>query len=106
MRVASIAGVRDALSAILASPHFLYRVESADAAGGTRALSDLELASRLSFFLWSSLPDDELLKVASEIASAQSRGADRAGEPHARRRSGQGAEQRLRLPVAAPVEAR
>ena len=59
-------GVRDALSAILASPHFLYRVESADAAGGTRALSDLELASRLSFFLWSSLPDDELLKVASE----------------------------------------
>ena len=60
------AGVRDALSAILASPHFLYRVESADAAGGTRALSDLELASRLSFFLWSSLPDDELLKAASE----------------------------------------
>ncbi|HEV8396252.1 MAG TPA: DUF1592 domain-containing protein [Vicinamibacterales bacterium] len=60
------AGVRDALSAILASPHFLYRVESADAAGGTRALSDLELASRLSFFLWSSLPDDELLKLASE----------------------------------------
>jgi hypothetical protein len=41
-------------------------VESADAAGGTRALSDLELASRLSFFLWSSLPDDELLKVAAE----------------------------------------
>jgi hypothetical protein len=59
-------GVRDALSAILASPHFLYRVESGDVAGGTRTLSDLELASRLSFFLWSSLPDDELLKLASE----------------------------------------
>jgi mono/diheme cytochrome c family protein len=59
-------GVRDALSAILASPYFLYRAESADAAGGTRTLSDLELASRLSFFLWSSLPDDELLKVAGE----------------------------------------
>jgi mono/diheme cytochrome c family protein len=59
-------GVRDALSAILASPHFLYRAESGDAAGGTRTLSDLELASRLSFFLWSSLPDEALLKVATE----------------------------------------
>jgi mono/diheme cytochrome c family protein len=59
-------GVRDALSAILASPHFLYRAESGGAAGGTRTLNDLELASRLSFFLWSSLPDEELLKVASE----------------------------------------
>ena len=59
-------GVRDALSAILASPHFLYRTESADAAGGTRTLSDLELASRLSFFLWSSIPDEALLKVATE----------------------------------------
>lgn len=56
-------GVRDAVSAILASPHFLYRVESGDGAGTVR-LSDLELASRLSFFLWSSLPDDELLDVA------------------------------------------
>ena len=60
------AGVRDALSAILASPHFLYRAESGDAAGGVRTLSDLELASRLSFFLWSSLPDDELLTLATE----------------------------------------
>ena len=58
--------MRDALSAILASPHFLYRAESGDAAGGTRTLSDLELASRLSFFLWSSLPDEELLKLATE----------------------------------------
>ena len=59
-------GIRDAVSAVLASPHFLYRAESADATGGTRSLNDLELASRLSFFLWSSLPDDELLKVAGE----------------------------------------
>jgi hypothetical protein len=59
------AGVRDALSAILASPHFLYRAESG---GGTGAvtLNDSELASRLSFFLWSSLPDDELLALAGE----------------------------------------
>ena len=59
-------GVRDALSAILASPHFLYRAEAGVGTAATRTLSDLELASRLSFFLWSSLPDDELVKVATE----------------------------------------
>jgi mono/diheme cytochrome c family protein len=59
-------GVRDALSAILASPHFLYRAESGIGTSATRTLSDLELASRLSFFLWSSLPDDELVKLATE----------------------------------------
>jgi mono/diheme cytochrome c family protein len=59
-------GVRDALSAILASPHFLYRAESGVGTGATRTLSDLELASRLSFFLWSSLPDEGLLKLAAE----------------------------------------
>jgi hypothetical protein len=57
-------GVREVVSAILVSPHFLYRAESGEAAGGTRTLSDLELASRLSFFLWSSLPDEELLNLA------------------------------------------
>jgi hypothetical protein len=60
------AGVRDALSAILASPHFLYRAEAAAEPDGTRTISDLELASRLSFFLWSSLPDEELLDLARE----------------------------------------
>jgi hypothetical protein len=59
------AGIRDALSAILASPHFLYRAESGVGTAATRTLSDLELASRLSFFLWSSLPDDELVKTAT-----------------------------------------
>jgi mono/diheme cytochrome c family protein len=57
-------GVREVVSAVLASPHFLYRVESADPAGRTRTLSDVELASRLSFFLWSTLPDEELLNLA------------------------------------------
>jgi hypothetical protein len=52
-------GVRDALSAVLASPHFLYRAET-----GEGRLTDLELASRLSFFLWGSLPDEELLDLA------------------------------------------
>ncbi len=57
-------GIRESLSAILASPHFLYRAE-AMVEEGSRELTDLELASRLAFFLWSSLPDDELLKLAA-----------------------------------------
>jgi hypothetical protein len=63
-------GIRDALSGILASPWFLYRVETPGeqmrtGTAGENALSDMTLASRLSFFLWSSLPDDELLNVAA-----------------------------------------
>ena len=56
-------GVREALAAILTSPHFLYRAEAA-VDDGARVLTDVELASRLSFFIWSSLPDDELLQLA------------------------------------------
>ncbi|MEO6079344.1 MAG: DUF1592 domain-containing protein [Steroidobacteraceae bacterium] len=56
-------GIRESLSAVLASPLFLYRAEAA-ADEGSRALTDLELASRLAFFIWSSLPDDELLALA------------------------------------------
>ncbi|HEX5047084.1 MAG TPA: DUF1592 domain-containing protein [Gammaproteobacteria bacterium] len=59
-------GIRDALSAVLASPSFLYRAESGGTVAGTTTLTDLELASRLSFFLWGSLPDDELLQAAEE----------------------------------------
>ncbi len=64
-------GVRDALSAILASPYFLYRVEEAGAAGQTETVSDVELASRLSFFIWSSLPDQELLDLAARSELSQ-----------------------------------
>jgi hypothetical protein len=56
-------GIREALAAILTSPQFLYRAE-ATVDTGARALTDVELASRLSFFIWSSLPDDELLQLA------------------------------------------
>ena len=48
-------------------------------AGGTRTLNDLELASRLSFFLWSSVPDEELLKAATDVAPDQARRAGGAG---------------------------
>jgi len=60
-------GIETALRLILSDPKFLYRIESdpVSAAPGTiNRISDLELASRLSFFLWSSIPDDELLTVA------------------------------------------
>jgi mono/diheme cytochrome c family protein len=74
------AGIEQALRLVLASPKFLFRVETPPAApgsvsgstsgsaqpGGVARVSDLELASRLSFFLWSSIPDEELLKVAGQ----------------------------------------
>jgi hypothetical protein len=60
-------GIRAGLARMLVSPSFLFRAEhdSPDVpAGGVHAISDVELASRLSFFLWSSIPDDELLELA------------------------------------------
>ena len=58
------AGVQLALRAMLVSPLFLYRIEPDPPAGTTRALEGFELASRLSYFLWSSMPDDELFARA------------------------------------------
>jgi mono/diheme cytochrome c family protein len=61
-------GVEAALQRVLADPEFIYRGEREPAAlavGRSYRLSDLELASRLSFFLWSSIPDDELIDVAA-----------------------------------------
>jgi len=62
-------GVELAIRRLLVSPEFLYRIE-ADAAGVSSGepyrVSDFELASRLSFFLWSSIPDDELLDLAED----------------------------------------
>jgi hypothetical protein len=71
------AGIGNALSAVLINPEFLFRVESEPkniTASGVYRISDLELASRLSFFLWSSIPDDELLAAA--IAGKLSRPAE------------------------------
>ena len=62
------AGIETALRALLVSPEFLFRIERDPqeiAAGTPYPVSDIELASRLSFFLWSSVPDDELLDVAA-----------------------------------------
>jgi hypothetical protein len=61
------AGIARALSAVLINPEFLFRVETEPkkvTPGTAYRIADLELASRLSFFLWSSIPDDELLDAA------------------------------------------
>ena len=61
-------GIQRALERLLVSPEFLFRIErdpEGIAADTAYAISDLELASRLSFFLWSSVPDDELLDIAA-----------------------------------------
>ncbi len=52
------------LQAVLVSPHFLFRVEEDPAPGQTKLISEFELATRLSYFLWSSMPDDELIRLA------------------------------------------
>jgi hypothetical protein len=56
--------VRDTLVSILMSPYFCYRVNAAPADGAVAALTDYELASRLSYFLWSTMPDGELIARA------------------------------------------
>ncbi len=61
------AGIERALSSVLVNPRFLFHIErdpSGAAPGAVYAIDDFELASRMSFFLWSSIPDDELLDLA------------------------------------------
>lgn len=52
-----------AVASVLVSPKFLFRIERDPPGGGVARISDVELASRLSYFLWSSMPDDELLRL-------------------------------------------
>jgi mono/diheme cytochrome c family protein len=62
-------GIQLALQAVLVSPHFLFRIELDPQPQDEKAvhsISDFELASRLSYFLWSSMPDDELFEVARQ----------------------------------------
>jgi hypothetical protein len=72
--------VREAIVLVLTSPKFSYRVDLVEARGGIQPLSDFDLASRLSYFLWSSMPDEELLRHAAagdlrkpEVIKAQAR---------------------------------
>jgi len=62
-------GIRSAITGLLASPFFLYRGEHVPTGlrpGDSYTISDLELASQLSFFLWNTIPDEELLQLASD----------------------------------------
>jgi hypothetical protein len=72
--------IREAIVLVLTSPKFSYRVDLVEARGGIQPLSDFDLASRLSYFLWSSMPDGELLRHATagdlrkpEVIKAQAR---------------------------------
>jgi hypothetical protein len=72
--------LRDVIASVLMSPHFCYRLDLAEPGTGVKPLSDHALASRLSYFLWSSMPDDELLARAAagdlhrpEVLRAQAR---------------------------------
>jgi hypothetical protein len=70
------AGIRTSLEAILSSPHFLFRIETQPARarpGQSYQLADLDLARRLSFFLWGTNPDEELLAVAGAGRLSRSR---------------------------------
>ena len=58
--------VRTLLARVLTSPHFLYRVEQPAPSDTSQPVSEFELASRLSYFLWSSMPDAELLRIAEQ----------------------------------------
>jgi mono/diheme cytochrome c family protein len=73
-------GLALALQAVLVSPHFLFHVERDDfpaESGRVHRVSDVELASRLSYFLWSSMPDDELLNAALRGQLGTSAGLDK-----------------------------
>ena len=93
--------IRDTLAAVLMSPHFCYRVDEVPGEGtGVRPLSEYALASRLSYFLWASMPDDELLARAAagdvhrpEVLVSQARA-------HAPGRSGPGLGNRVRRQLA------
>lgn len=84
--------VRLLLTRVLVSPAFLYRLELVNDDGGERPLDDWELASRLSFFLWSSIPDEELRRAAAagelrEEAGLTAQVRRMLDEPRARRLS-------------------
>ena len=102
-------GIERAVRRLLVSPEFLFRVERDPAGvtpGAAYRITDLELASRLSFFLWSSIPDDELIAVAARGALGHPAVLDRQvrrmlAEPEGRR-----LREQLRRPVAVSPQSR
>ncbi len=104
------AGVRTALEGILASPHFVFRLEEPPKRAGseTYPIDDLDLASRLSFFLWGTGPDEELMRSAQEGGLSDPGAYDRhvrrmLADPRSRALATRFAEQWLRLPDLEPM---
>ena len=98
-----------ALRRILAAPEFVFRFERAAddvEPGEIYRSSDLELASRLSFFLWSSIPDDELLDARRRRQAPRAGDAAQAGAAHARRRALERVHRELRRPMAVSAQSR
>jgi hypothetical protein len=103
------AGIRTALEGILASPHFVFRLEEPPAhAGAEYRISDLDLASRLSFFLWAGPPDEALVEAAaggrlSDPAGLEAEVRRMLADPRAASLATRFAEQWLRLPDLEPM---
>ena len=103
VRAISIKASRWLCEPMLVSPDFLFRIErdpASSAPGSVYRVSDFELASRLSFFLWSSIPDDELLDLAEQGKLQDPAVLSAAGESHAGRSQSKALVEQLRRPVA------
>ena len=102
-------GIALAIQAMLVSPHFLFHIERdlyPSDPGRVHRVSDVELASRLSYFLWNSMPDDELLSLAERRQSQPARGPRGAGDADARRSEGLRDGGEFCRPVARGAESR
>ena len=102
------AGIEAALRRLLVSPEFLFRIErdpSGVAPNAAYRISDIELASRLSFFLWSSIPDERAARRGGARRARAARGPRAPGAPDAGRFALERARHQFRRPVAGPAEA-
>ena len=102
-------GIGAALEAILASPQFLFRLETMPdgvTTGTAYKLRDVDLASRLSFFLWGTGPDQALVQQAAQGRLTAPAMLERQVRAHARRPALRGAGAALRRPVAAAARRR
>ena len=99
-------GIRLLVQSVLAHPRFVFRAERApaavDAAGNYR-IGDIELASRLSFFLWGTVPDQKLMQAALQRTLSTRAGLAGGSPPHARGSARGRAGDALRVAVAAPA---
>ena len=98
--------MRVGVEAILVSPNFLYRIERDPNPNDLTAhpVNDFELASRLSYFLWSSMPDEELLRACRRTRAAPAGRSARAGAAHASGSEGRSAGGEFRRAVAGAAE--